>query len=108
MVTKADLLARARDGRVKPLSVAGFDLHMRRFSLAERIEIGSRARSGIPPEPHEYLAIALCEADGSPFWTLDEAREFCDGDGKLAEQFVESILTHTGLTDSAQEQAAKN
>lgn len=108
MVTKAELLERARAGRVKVVTVDGLELHLRRFGLAERIEIGTRARSGNPPAPHEYLALGLCEADGSPYFTLDEAEQFAADDGLLAERIVNAILDHAGLTEAAQERAAKN
>lgn len=108
MTTKDELLARAQAGRIKAVTVAGLELHIRRFSLAERIEAGTRARAGEALEAHEYLAMGLCNEDGSPLFTLDEAREFCDGDGVLAELVVNEVLDHAGLTAAAQERAAKN
>lgn len=106
MVTKEALLARAQDGRVKAIAVDGLDLHVRRLGLGERIDIGNRARAGEVTAPHEYLAMCLCNEDGSPFLTLDEAQAFCDADGLLAEQVVNAVLVHVGLAPA--EAAAKN
>ena len=108
MVTKDALMARAKEGRIKAFTVAGMDLYARRFSLAERIECGDRGRAGDPVSPHEYLAMALCNEDGSPYWTLDEAKEFADADGLLAEAIVNAALDHAGMTKAAQELIAKN
>jgi hypothetical protein len=108
MVTAAELLDRARQSRVKPITVGDLELHVRRFSLAERIDIGSRARSSNPPAAHEYLVIGLCQPDASPYFTAEEAREFAEADGLLAEQIIGAILEHAGLSQAAQETAAKN
>jgi hypothetical protein len=108
MVSKDDLLARAKAGRVKTVEVDGVALYVRRFGLSERVEIGTRARGGDPPAPHEYLALGLCNEDGSPLFTVDEAKAFSDDDGQFAEKVVNLVLEHAGLTQSAQDAALKN
>jgi len=106
MVTKEALLARAQTGRYKTVKVDDLDLRVRRLSLAERIEIGDRARGGEKIPPTEYLARCLVQEDDSPMFSVDEAQAFCDGDGEFAERVVNAVLVATGLAPA--ENAAKN
>lgn len=108
MVSAVELLARVEGERVKAVTVAGIELHMRRLSLTERIDIGTRVRAGDALGAHEYLSMGLCNEDGSALFTRDEAKAFADADGWLAEQFVNAVLGHNRLTAAAQEQLAKN
>lgn len=108
MVTAVELLERANAEYVKPIKVAGLDLCTRKFSLPEFLDLQKRIHAGTPPEPHEYLAIGLCNPDGSAFFTVEQACEFASKDGLLAAAIADRIADHAGLTVAAQERLTKN
>lgn len=108
MVTAAELVAKARAERIREFTVGELTLHVRRLTGVERRQLGERARSGNPMQATELVALAICNADGSPFLTGEEATALDEADPELLERMAEEVLRSAGLYEKAVEVALKN
>ena len=108
MVTAAELIARAQAERIRPFSIGDITLHVRRLTGAERRALGDRARAGNPMQAIEMVSLAICNADGSPFMSPEEAEALDRDDPELLERMAEEVLRSAGLYEKALEAALKN
>jgi hypothetical protein len=105
MVSAADLLAEARSRRINKVEVEGREFFVRRLSAPEVIAVSTRIREGQPFEIHEWLALGVCNEDGSPYFTAEGAAEYAECDGFDAVQLAEAVAVRSGL---GPRDAAKN
>lgn len=108
MVTAAELIARAQAERIRPFTVGDLTLHVRRLTGAERRQIGERARAGDALSNAELAALAICNEDGSPFMSIEEAESLDVHDPALLERLAEEAARSGGFYDKAVELALKN
>lgn len=108
MVTRDAVLAALKRASVRPVTVAGLELHVRGVSGAERKALIDRARANEPMQAYELAALCLCDADGHALFTADDVAALADTDGDSLEKIGAAILTASGLMPSAESDAAKN
>lgn len=105
MVTAAELLAEARNSRVKRVSIGGREFCLRKFPADIVMAISRRAREGNPFTVAEWLEQGVCAEDGTPFFTPEQAVEFADIDGLTAVKLVDKLA---GLSGYGEDDVAKN
>jgi hypothetical protein len=108
MVTGADLLAALKKASIRPVSVAGVDVHVRGVTGAERKLIIERARAGTPLQANELCALCLCDDRGAALFTAEQAADLDQADGGCLERLGTEILSASGLLPQAEAEAAKN
>lgn len=108
MVTGADLLAALKKASIRPVSVAGLDVHVRGVTGAERKMIIERARAGSPLQANELCALCLCDEAGTALFTPEQAGELDQVDGGCLEKLGSEILSASGLLPQAEAEAIKN
>lgn len=97
MVTAAELIAEARARRIAPVTVSGIEFHILRLPATQMVAIGQRAREGAPFQVPDWLAAGVCNPDGSPFFTADEAAEFAEVDGYTAARLADAVAEKAGF-----------
>lgn len=105
MVSAADLIAAARASRVSKVDIGGDGFYVRRLGATAVMEISQRARAGNALGVHEWLVLGVCNEDGSPFFTADEAREYAEESGLVSVRLADAIAEKAGLGGG---DAAKN
>ena len=108
MTTAAELIAQAERTRVRSVTVRGVDFHVRRIGLAFRQSIPDRIKSGNPVTSPEWLALGYCNADGSDYWTVEDAERFAEADSDFAAEMLQEMFRALGMAKAAEEDAAKN
>lgn len=108
MVTRDAVLAALRKASIRPVSVAGLDLHVRGVTGAERKMLIERARAESPMQAYELVALCACDEDGNALFTPEQAADLANVDGACLEQIGAAILAASGLMPTAESDAAKN
>lgn len=107
-VTGADLLAALRKVSIRPVTVAGLEVFVRGVNGNERQLIIQRARDGNPLTAAELAALCLCNAEGAPLFTADQAAELAAVDAAGVEEIGKAVLAASKLLPDDQDAAAKN
>lgn len=96
MVTAAELIAAARNSRIKKVTILGREFCLRKFSSDVVMAISRRAREGEPFTVADWLEQGVCNEDDSPFFTAEQAAEYAKIDGLVAVRIVDELASLNG------------
>lgn len=108
MATGSDLLAALKRATLRPREICGQPHFIRGLTGSERQLLSQRARDGNPLTAHELVALAVCDKDGSPIFTAEQAEEIANVDGSELDAVATDILRASKLLPEDAEEAAKN
>lgn len=109
MVTTAEnILAALKAVSVRPIEVAGLQVHVRGLNGTERKLLIERAKSNDPVQSYELAALCLCTPEGAALFTADQAAQLAEVDAASVETIATEILSASKLLPTDQEQSAKN
>lgn len=108
MVTGADLIAALRKASIRPVNVAGLDVFVRGVNGLERQLIIQRAKDQNPLTAAELAALCVCDENGTPLFTSEQAADLAAVDAAGVEEIGKAVLTASKLLPDDQDEAAKN
>ena len=104
MVNAADLIAAVRKASLVEAEIAGLKEHLRGLIGAERRILVERAKAHDPMTSPEIVTIGVCQPDGAPLLTIEEAEQF---DGAELDRIAREVLRISKLLPEESD-AAKN
>ena len=108
MVSATDILAALRTASVRQIEVAGLALNVRGLTAAEMMLVQQRAKDGTPVTDPEVVALCVCDDDGKPVFTPEQASDLANVDGGAITAIARAIVAASAASETAEADASKN